>query len=253
MGDQDVAKPTLQNDAFIRSLRLRWERVADREAFPFVLPAFRSFTELSLHPQVTFFVGENGSGKSTLLEALARNARLSPQGGTRNMWLEDQAGGSPLADSLLLVRGVRRPKDAFFLRAESFFNVASFVDEVGATGSYGGRSLHHQSHGESTLALVEHRFGACGLFLLDEPEAALSPQRQLTFLAHMKRLLDQGAQFVIATHSPILLAYPGATIYWFADGIQERAYGDLEHVQVTRDFLAAPGSFLRHLLGESSD
>jgi predicted ATPase len=121
--------------------------------------------------------------------------------------------------------------------AESFFNVATLIDEVGAAGSYGGKSLHHQSHGESFLALVEHRFGNDGLFLLDEPKAALSPQRQLTFLARVHVLLSQGGQFIVVTHSPILLAYPEATIYRFDDeGISACAYDDLEHVHVTRDF-----------------
>lgn len=244
-----MTRRDLAQDAFVRSLRLRWETVENSREFPFCLPAIKTLRELELDPRVTFFVGENGSGKSTLLEAIAREMRLSPQGGTRNMWLEDDAGRSPLAEALLLVRGARSPRDAFFLRAESFFNVASYIDEVKAAHNYGGLSLHHQSHGESFLSLVEHRFGSNGLFLLDEPEAALSPQRQLVFLAHMKRLLDDGAQFVIATHSPILLAYPGARIYSFEERIRPRDYDDLEHVNITRDFLASPESFLRHLLG----
>lgn len=239
--------------AFLRSIRIKRERV-DADAFPFCLPAFEGLHELDLHPKVTFFVGENGSGKSTLLEAIAVAAGLSAQGGTRNMRIADDAGLSPLAEHMTLVRGVRRPKDSFFLRAESFFNVATLIDEVGASGSYGGKSLHHQSHGESFLSLVEHRFGNDGLFLLDEPEAALSPQRQLTFLAHFHALLSEGGQFIVATHSPILLAYPEATIYRFDDdGISACDYEDLEHVQVTRDFLNNPIRYLRHLLSPADD
>ena len=239
---------TKLSPAFLRSVRIKRQGI-DPSVFPFCLPAFEALHELDLNPRVTFFVGENGSGKSTLLEATAVAAGLSAQGGTRNMRLDDAAGLSPLSEHMTLVRGVRRPRDSFFLRAESFFNVATLIDEVGASGSYGGKSLHHQSHGESFLSLVEHRFGNDGLFLLDEPEAALSPQRQLTFLAYFHALLEQGGQFIVATHSPILLAYPGATIYRFGEhGISATAYEDLEHVQVTRDFLNNPDRYLRHLL-----
>lgn len=241
---------TKLSQAFIQSIRIERDGV-DVGEFPFCLPALRSLHELEVHPQVTFFVGENGSGKSTLLEAVALAAGLSAQGGTRNMRLDDSAGRSPLSEHMTLVRGVRRPRDSFFLRAESFFNVATLIDEVGASGSYGGKSLHHQSHGESFLSLVEHRFGSDGLFLLDEPEAALSPQRQLTFLAYFHELVRQGGQFIVATHSPILLAYPNATIYRFGEeGVEPCEYDDLEHVHVTRDFLNNPTRYLRHLLAE---
>lgn len=244
---------TKLSHAFIQSIRIKREGV-DTDAFPFCLPALQGLRELEVHPKVTFFVGENGSGKSTLLEAVAVAAGLSAQGGTRNMRIDDSAAGSPLSNHMTLVRGVRRPRDSFFLRAESFFNVATLIDEVGASGSYGGKSLHHQSHGESFLSLIEHRFGKDGLFLLDEPEAALSPQRQLTFLAYFHELIQQGGQFIVATHSPILLAYPHATIYRFdEDGIASCAYDDLEHVHVTRDFLNNPARYLRHLLREHED
>ncbi|MFK8001964.1 MAG: AAA family ATPase [Polyangiales bacterium] len=244
---------TKLSHAFIQSIRIKRDDADDSE-FPFCLPALEGLQELEVHPQVTFFVGENGSGKSTLLEAIAIAAGLSAQGGTRNMRIDDSAGRSTLSEHMTLVRGVRRPRDSFFLRAESFFNVATLIDEVGASGSYGGKSLHHQSHGESFLSLIEHRFGKDGLFLLDEPEAALSPQRQLTFLAYFHALVQQGGQFIVATHSPILLAYPNATIYRFdEEGIASTEYDDLEHVHVTRDFLNNPARYLRHLLSEDEE
>jgi predicted ATPase len=232
----------------VRAIRLERDRVPDFTRYPFAIPAVRALDELALDPHVTFFVGENGSGKSTLVEALAVACGFNSEGGTKNFRFATRRSESELHAYLRVVRSHRRMKGGFFLRAESLFNVATEIENLGVLHRYGGRSLHEQSHGESFLALVRHRFGGDSLFLLDEPEAALSPMRQLALLALMKELVDDGAQFAIATHSPILLAYPGATIYEVgAHGLASVAYDDVEHVKLTRDFLNHPSAFLARL------
>ncbi|OLL31795.1 AAA family ATPase [Burkholderia sp. SRS-W-2-2016] len=246
---------------FVSRIDLKPDANADPSQYPFSLPAIRSLETLTLHPKVTYFVGENGSGKSTLLEALAVSIGYNAEGGSRDLRFQTRNTHSDLHARLRVSKGFRRPRTGYFLRAESFYNVASSLDEIeedpltaGVLASYGGRSLHAQSHGESFLALVMNRFGPDGLYLLDEPEAALSPQRQLTLLARMHQLIEQNSQFVIATHSPILMAYPDATIYQFgADGIEPIAYEDTEHYRITRDFLANPERMLKVLLADSDD
>jgi predicted ATPase len=206
---------------------------------------------VELHPQVTFLVGENGSGKSTLVEAIAVACGLNAEGGGRNMRHATRESHAPLGDHLQVVRGTRRPKSDFFLRAESVFTLATALEELGALDSYGGRSLHEVSHGESFLAIVLHRFGPQGFYVLDEPEAALSPQNVLTLLRRMHALVGEGSQFVVATHSPLLLAYPGARILLCdEDGLREIAYDDAPPVRLTRTFLADPGRVLDGLLAE---
>jgi predicted ATPase len=221
--------------------------------FPWSIPALRHTRTLPLHPKVTFFVGENGSGKSTLLEAIAQRAGFGEQGGSKNFNQMDRKYWSVLARGLEIARGVRREKDGFFLRAESFYNVATQVEELGIPLKYyGGRSLHHQSHGESFLSLAANRFAGDGLYLLDEPEAALSPSRQLAFLRLMHQQAEVlSSQFIIATHSPILMAYPGALIYHFTgEGIAPIEYEQTEHYALTRDFLLNPKQYLTHLLSD---
>jgi len=233
---------------FIRSLRL------DGAARSAALPAALSdLDELDLNPCATFLVGANGSGKSTLLEAVAVAAGLNAEGGSRNFRFATRETHSDLHQHLTLVkRGV--PATDYFLRAESFYNVASTLDDLAADDpaavrSYGGRSLHAQSHGESFLALAIERFGPDGLYLLDEPEAALSPQGQLTLLLRMHELVEDGAQLLVATHSPILIALPGATILAFTDdGIEPVDYDQVEQVILYRAFLDDPERFLHHLL-----
>jgi predicted ATPase len=211
---------------------------------------------------MTFFVGENGSGKSTLLEAIAVSVGFNAEGGTKNFRFGTRASHSDLHEHLRVAKGIRRPKDGFFLRAESFYNVATEIEKLDAEpsfgppvgASYGGRSLHEQSHGESFLALVTNRFGGQGLYILDEPEAALSPQRQLAVLSRLHDLVRDGSQFIIATHSPILMAYPDAWIYEFSrEGIRRIAYEETEHYLVTRDFLANPQRMLQVLLERDAD
>jgi predicted ATPase len=220
---------TLNDRRYIASVQLLRDRVRSFELYPFNLPAVRNLSEIAFNRPVTFFVGENGSGKSTLLEAIAVAAGFNAEGGRRNFGFTTRASHSDLHAHLRLVRGVRRPRDGFFLRAESFFNVATEIERLDAEpglgppiiDSYGGRSLHEQSHGESFMTLALERLGGAGLYVLDEPEAALSPTRQLALLARIHQLVEAGSQFLVATHSPLLLAYPDATILSLeTDGIR---------------------------------
>lgn len=226
------------------------------------LPAVRALegreSPLAFDAPVTFLVGENGSGKSTLLEAIALCCGFNAEGGTRNFRFSTRPTHSRLWEYLTVARR-RYPRDGFFLRAESFYNVATNIDEMDEEpsfgprliDSYGGVSLHAQSHGESFLSLVQHRFGGHGLYLLDEPEAALSPARQLTLLGEMHQLVGMQSQFIIATHSPILMAYPGARIYLLDEsGIRPVGYEETEHYQLTKRFLENPGRMLRYLFEE---
>lgn len=244
---------------FASRLSLQRDKVTSFDDYPFKLASVRTLDILEFHPKVTFFVGENGSGKSTLLEAIANSLGFNPEGGTKNFRFETRASHSSLHEYLRIAKGFKRPRDGFFLRAESFFNVATEIEHLDedpaagppVIGSYGGRSLHEQSHGESFLALMTHRFRGNGLYILDEPEAALSPQRQLAVMARLHDLVIDQSQFIIATHSPILMAYPDAWIYSFGkDGIRRVEYQDTEHYQVTRDFLLHPDRMLKALLGE---
>ena len=242
---------------YIIDVRLERENVETFDRYPFSLDAVRTLETIELHPRVTFIIGENGSGKSTLLEAIAVAMGFNAEGGTANFNFGTRHTHSELYRYLRVARGIKRPKDGFFLRAESFYNVATAIDvmdEEPAFGppikdSYGGVSLHEQSHGESFLALMMKRFGGNGLYILDEPEAALSPQRQLAVLSRIHDLVNDGSQFIIATHSPILMAYPDATIYNCGPGgLAQIDYEDTEHYLVTRDFLMNRDRMLSILL-----
>ena len=199
------ATPRTGKTGFLRSVRLLREKVSSFEEYPFSMPAVRELDEMAFDPSVTFFVGENGSGKSTLIEAIAQLAGFNAEGGSKNFQFSQQKTESQLEQFLRLVRNPVRERDGFFLRAESFFNAASYVDSIADKDllrSYGGRSLHEQSHGESFLALAQHRFRGNSLFFLDEPEAALSPSRQLSFLTIMHRLVGAGSQFAPTRSNP---------------------------------------------------
>lgn len=248
---------SVMSSQFAGRVTLLRDRVESFDRYPFNLPAIRHLEQLELHPQVTFFVGENGSGKSTLLEALAVSLGFNAEGGSKNFRFDTRVSHSVLHEYLRIAKGFRRPRTGFFLRAESFFNVATEIERLDnepsfgppVIHSYGGHSLHEQSHGESFLSLLTQRFGPQGLYILDEPEAALSPQRQLAVLSRLHDLVLEGSQFVIATHSPLLMAYPNARIFQCdGNGVQVVNYEDTEHFQVTRDFLANPQRMLRTLL-----
>ncbi|WP_426016908.1 AAA family ATPase [Brevundimonas sp. DWR2-3-1b1] len=209
----------------------------DAEAYPFNLPAVRSLDRLAFHPSVTFLVGENGSGKSTLIEALAVAWGFNAEGGGREHRFQTRRSHSPLHQFVRPVRSPQRVQDGFFLRAESFFTTASYLEDHKAE-RFGDRSLHEQSHGESFFALFDNRFIGDGLYILDEPEAALSPSRQLSFLSRLHELVNARSQLIIATHSPILLGYPNAWIYQASEhGLERVEYEDTDHYQVTRNFL----------------
>jgi predicted ATPase len=242
---------------YLLEVRLLRDTVASFDRYPFALPAVRHLDRLRQDPAVTFIIGDNGTGKSTLLEAIAVAWGFNPEGGSRNFRFTTRKSHSELHRYLRLTRGVRRPSDGFFLRAESFFNVATKIealDEEPACGrplidSYGGRSLHEQSHGESFFALFTERFGGKGLYILDEPEAALSPTRQMAMLTRMHELVDGASQFIIATHSPIIMAYPGARIFLLsAGGIEAVNYEETEHYRVTLGFLKNYKGMIRKLM-----
>jgi predicted ATPase len=246
---------------YLRAVRLVRDKIRDSEAYPFSIPAIQSLDELELDPKVTFLIGENGAGKSTLIEAIAVLSGFNAEGGSKNFRFGTRRSESCLHEFMRPVRGHRRPRDGFFLRAESYFNVATEIERLDEEPSggpplidaFGGVSLHEQSHGESFLALAMHRFRGHGLYILDEPEAALSPQRQLSLLSIMNDLVEQRAsQLVIATHSPILMAYPKALIYRLAaNGIERVAYQDTEHYRITRDFLNSPERYFKSLFGKT--
>jgi predicted ATPase len=241
-------------EGFLRAITLVRERIEDPNVYPYAIPAIRSLDTLEFHPRVTFLVGENGSGKSTILEAVALLLGFNAEGGTKNFSFATCRSESELHRALRPVRNARRERHGFFLRAESTFNVATYIDDLGIAQWYGGRSLHEQSHGEAFLTLVEQKFHPDGLYLLDEPEAALSPGRQLRFLGHLHVLAKAGAQFIIATHSPILLAYPNALLYELTEqGIAAVRYEETEHYLLTRDFLLHRDRFFRELFKEEPE
>ena len=239
----------------LKKITLLKDRVSDPRNYPFSIPTIASLDSLEISSRVCFFVGENGSGKSTLLEAIAFHYGFGLEGGNRNFSprsTDKVSAIEPLAKALRL-SFTKRTGGGFYLRAESFFNVASHVDLVDASDSYGGRSLHDQSHGESLLSLLQNRFTRSGFYLMDEPEAALSPQRQLALLVILHDLLrgNDGIQFMIATHSPILLAYPGAQIFSFDGGnIRQITYHESQPFQLVSRFMAAPERYIKALFSE---
>jgi predicted ATPase len=244
---------------YLKEISLKRNKIEDFDRFPFALPAIKNLTGLDFSPSVTFFIGENGSGKSTLIEAIAVGMGFNAEGGSKNFNFGTRPSHSDLYQYLRYSKSFVRPKDGFFFRAESFFNVSTNIERLDEEpfggppiiNSYGGVSLHEQSHGEAFLSLVLHRFSGKGLYILDEPEAALSPSRQLAVLCRMNQLLQAESQFIIATHSPILMAYPGAVIYQISDdGIDRVEYLETEHYEISKAFLANPERMLRELFQE---
>jgi predicted ATPase len=256
---QRPSRSASNSTLYLEEVALRRDQVSDFRRYPFSLPVVSSLERVTFEAPVTFFVGENGSGKSTLLEAIAVALGFNAEGGSRNFRFGTRPSHSELHEHLRVIRGRERPRDGFFLRAESYFNVATEIENLDAIPSpgppigptYGPRALHEQSHGESFLALVEHRFRGHGIYLLDEPEAALSPMRQMALLSRLHALVQARSQFIVATHSPILLAYPDATIYECSSaGLRSLRYEDTEHFRVTKDFLNRYPAMLRTLLSE---
>ncbi|WP_413374743.1 AAA family ATPase [Alkalihalobacillus sp. 1P02AB] len=241
---------------YVKKMELIKERVPSFAEFPFTLPSLQHFEELSFHPNVTYIIGENGMGKSTILEAIAIAYGFNPEGGTLNFRFSNFDSHSKLDRYIRLSKGVLRPKDGFFFRAETFYNVASNIEELdrepGGGGriidSFGGKSLHEQSHGESFFAAFMNRFHGKGLYILDEPEAALSPVRQLSLLARIHDLVQDGSQFIISTHSPLLMAYPNASLCQLGNDVIEKVeLEQTEHYQIMNQFFTDKDRLLHHL------
>ncbi len=229
---------------YLRKVELCRDRIYSFSKYPFCLDAVKNLYSLDIHPKVTFIVGENGTGKSTILEAIATAYGFNPEGGTKNFNFSTAKTHSELYNYLRLVKGFKAPKDGFFLRAESFYNLATNIEEMDKDGcgprtidSYGGRSLHEQSHGESFFAVFMNRFSGKGVYILDEPEAALSPTRQLAMLSRIHELVQKDSQFIIATHSPIIMSYPNSTIYEINNGFNKVKYENTEHYQIMKGFM----------------
>lgn len=241
----------MEEKPYLREVELKRGEVNNFDEYPFDIPSISEFDRIKFHPDVTFFVGENGSGKSTLIEAIAVALGFNAEGGTKQSTFATKKTHSPLNEYLKLVKSFKLPKDSYYLRAESFYNLATLMDETGYLTMYGGKSLHEQSHGESFMATLLNKLQGHGLYIMDEPEVALSPSRQMTALSAIHQLVEESSQFIIATHSPILLAYPRSTIYQFSQcGIEQIAYKDTENYTVTKDFLDRHEQMVKYLMGE---
>jgi predicted ATPase len=249
---------------YLKEVRFDWSKVSNSNKYPFNIPSISEVTSITFESDVTFFVGENGSGKSTLLEAIAHKCGFAYQGGGKNnIFAVDTVNDADFAlEEILTLSWMPKLKDGFFLRAETFFNFAGYLDELAQDPwrgghsvylPYGGKSLNEQSHGEAFLSLFLNRFNQKGIYLLDEPEAALSPQRQLAFLIVMHQLIEKGnTQFIIATHSPILMGFPHAVIYDFDHcPLDKIAYKETDHYQITKRFLNDTEGYIKKLLNES--
>lgn len=250
----------MEQDLYLREVHIK--HPIPTENYLSRLPAVSFLAEhpLTFSTPVTFLVGENGMGKSTLIEAIAIALGFNPEGGSKNFNFSTENSHSDLFDYLGTVRGATRPRDGYFLRAESFYNVASNIDQLDlipafqppVVEAYGGVSLHKQSHGESFMALAEHRFRGKGLYILDEPEAALSPMKLMRLMERIHQLVETQSQFIISTHSPILMAYPGATVYEISpEGIHQTHYTETDHFRITRQFMDDPERMLYYLLKEN--
>ncbi|OYO59733.1 ABC transporter ATP-binding protein [Lachnotalea glycerini] len=246
------------NNLFLQNICIDWNKISN-ESYLRLIPALSSLTQLSFNENITFFVGENGSGKSTLLEGIAVAYGFNAEGGTLNYNFSTYESHSELHNAINLSKGFRKAKSNYFLRAESFYNVASKAEDYRDGdlkeiyyARYGGKSLHEQSHGESFLALIEGNFVNNGFYILDEPEAALSPQRQLSLLIDIVNLSKAGSQFIIASHSPILLGIPNSNIVSFDDEkIHSCTYEETDSYQITEMFVNNRERLLNSLLSDS--
>jgi predicted ATPase len=241
---------------YIRAVYLKRDHILSYDHFPLSLPVIQNLQELKFHPNVTYIIGENGMGKSTLLEAIAIALGFNPEGGTLNFNFSSYDSHSNLDEYLRLIKGVNRAEDHFFFRAETFYNVATNIEDLDKEpysgrkiiDSFGGKSLHEQSHGESFFAAFIERFQGNSLYILDEPEAALSPLRQMSMLARINELVNQSSQFIISTHSPIIMAYPNAKIIQLTeDGISESKLEDTQHYSIMKQFFENKDRILHHL------
>ena len=244
-----------QMEQYIRSIELNRQKVESFDRYPFNLPVIRTLTKLEIHPSVTYIVGENGSGKSTVLEAIAVAMGFNPEGGTKNNNFSTRASHSNLSYYLKITKGVRRPSRGFFLRAESFYNLATDIENLDKDGigprvidTYGGVSLHEQSHGEAFFAVFMNKFRGKGIYILDEPEAALSPSRQMAMISRLHQLVEDGSQFIIATHSPIIMAYPDSIIYQIKDGFERIKYEETDNYRIMKAFVNNPEKMLGILM-----
>ncbi|HMA65900.1 MAG TPA: AAA family ATPase, partial [Chitinispirillaceae bacterium] len=235
----------------INQLKLKHSETININEYPYSLSIIKNIEKIVCKKSVTFIVGENGSGKSTFLEALALHIGLNAEGGNQNMRFATRDSHSDLFNNLIVSKGIIAPKEKYFLRAESFYNVASAIDDYEVQDSYGGKSLHNQSHGEAFLSVFMNKFKGNGLYILDEPEAALSPTRQMSLLTRMNDLINTNSQFIIATHSPIIMSFPNATIYNISNNeILEVNYEETEHFQITKMYLNNYGQMIKELLAD---
>lgn len=240
-------KPYLRSIEYIRD-------GVDSSIYPYNIPLIRELDFIDFHPDVTFFVGQNGIGKSTVMEAIAISLGYNAEGGNKNVNFSTRDTTSGLHNHLKLIRSYKKPVGGYFLRAESLYNVASYMDSIAPPilQGYGGKSLHERSHGEAFLSVISDKFKGNGLYLLDEPEAALSPSKQLAVLSIINKLVVLKSQFIIATHSPILLSYPRAKIYqMYETGLEEVSYEETEHFAITKDFLNNYDEHLKELLSDT--
>lgn len=236
----------MDDELFITDIRLKKEEIKDFNVYPFNIPVIKNFDKLVLDTPVTFLVGENGVGKSTFIEALAVACGLNPEGGTQNFMFNTKETHSVLHEYLEVNHIERKCYTKFFLRAESFYNVITEIDNLDVRG-YGPKSLHSYSHGESFIKLVQNRFTPNGLYILDEPEAALSPERQMSLLCLINDLVKEGSQFIIATHSPILISYRNGKILNLNDNFKEVKYRETEIYQTYKLYLDNPEMMQEHL------
>lgn len=244
-------------ELYIHSLELQRDKIVNHQEFPFSLEVIKSLKRLKFDTKVTFLIGENGVGKSTLLEAIAINYGFNPEGGSKNFVFSTNDSHSDLHRYVRLAKGVKMPKDNFFLRGDNIFNLSTEVDRLNSDGklseSYGGKSLHHKSHGESFLSVFMNRLRGNGLYLVDEPETALSLTSQMALLAKMHDLVQKNSQFIICTHSPIILSYPSATIYHVSElGIRKTNYEETDICNLYRTFILGKEKMLAQILRPTS-